>query len=253
MTEFKPLIDNPPLEGEDARALLERILDDAREVLEQSILVFDLDSTLLNNAPRQAKIMRHYGDEHGIEALTTVQGEHWSGWDPRIPMTRVGLSQAEIEEHYEAFREYWWHRFFASDYCVEDEPIAGAKAYVDSVMELGARVFYVTGRHEAMREGTIACFERHGLPIPNDANVQLLMKPSLKEHDDAYKLRTYDALRQAGQVVAAFDNEPAHINGYLEAFPDAQSVHLATDHSLREIRVHSSIPSIRDFASWLER
>ena len=197
--------------------------------------------------------MRHYGRDHGVAALEEVHGQHWSGWDPRIPMLEVGLDDAQVDEHYDAFRAYWWERFFASDYCIEDEPIAGAKPYVHSVLELGAQVFYVTGRHEAMREGTLACFERHGFPMPTGDRIRLVMKPGLDEHDDAYKLRTYDALRGAGRVVAAFDNEPAHINGYLEAFPDAQSVHLATDHSLREIRVHSSIPSIRDFASWLSR
>ncbi|MBT8493264.1 MAG: hypothetical protein KJO07_09435, partial [Deltaproteobacteria bacterium] len=162
MTEFSPLIDNPPLEADQARQLLERILEDARQALSEAIMVFDLDSTLLNNSPRQAKIMRDYGRDHGLDVLQRVQGEHWSGWDPRIPMRKIGLDQAQVDEHYDAFRAYWWERFFAGDYCVEDEPIAGARDYVDSVIELGARVFYVTGRHEAMREGTLACFERHG-------------------------------------------------------------------------------------------
>ena len=50
-------------------------------------------------------------------------------------------------------------------------------------------------------------------------------------------------------MVAAFDNEPAHINGYREAFPDAFCVHLATDHSMRDIPLADGILSISDFAA----
>ena len=78
------------------------------------------------------------------------------------------------------------------------------------------------------------------------------MKPTLAEDDDAFKDRTYATLRAAGTVIAAFDNEPAHINGYREAFPDADSVHLATDHSPRDIKVRDDIQSIRDFSAFLE-
>jgi len=249
---FRPLIDSEPLSGSAARQLLQRVVDTARSIGSNAIVVFDLDSTLLDNSPRQALIMREYGREHGVAPLVGVQSEHWGGWDAKIPMRNVGLSEAEIEDHFEAFRQYWWERFFSSQFCSEDAPIAGAPEYARAVVDSGARLFYVTGRHEPMREGTEACFRAHGLPFPDADRVQLLMKPGLDEHDDAYKLRTYEALRTAGQVVAAFDNEPAHINGYFEAFPDALSVHLATDHSMREIRVHPGIPSIFDFASWLD-
>jgi hypothetical protein len=60
-------------------------------------------------------------------------------------------------------------------------------------------------------------------------------------------------LHRSGVVIAAFDNEPAHINGYRESFPEAESVHLATDHSLRDIPVLPGIPSIRDFSSYRPR
>ena len=248
---FDSLIDSAPLVGEAARELLDRAISSAKTLGNRAIVVFDLDSTLLDNAPRQARIMREYGGEHGVGALTKVQGGHWGGWDARIPMRNVGLSEQEVETHFEAFRQYWRDRFFTSEFCTDDEPIIGAPEYARAVAESGARLFYVTGRHEPMREGTVSCFGAHDLPLPNDDTVQLLMKPSLEEHDDAYKLRTYEALRQAGEVVAAFDNEPTHINGYFEAFPEALSVHLATDHSMRGIRVLSGIPSILDFEAWL--
>jgi hypothetical protein len=48
-------------------------------------------------------------------------------------------------------------------------------------------------------------------------------------------------------VVAAFDNEPAHVNLYARAWPLALCVHLDTDHSGRPIEVLERVPSIRDF------
>jgi hypothetical protein len=98
-----------------------------------------------------------------------------------------------------------------------------------------------------MRPGTVASFRNTSFALPDEDRVHLLMKPTLEEHDDAYKLRTYAVLREHGEVIAAFDNEPAHINGYRAAFPDAAVIHLATDHSMRDIPLAEGIPSIRDF------
>jgi hypothetical protein len=48
-----------------------------------------------------------------------------------------------------------------------DIPIAGAVGYVRAVHATGSRVCYVTGRHEAMREGTLASFRAAGFPLPD--------------------------------------------------------------------------------------
>ena len=239
----------PILPQAQSAALLARVVDAARAVGAAALVAFDLDSTLLDNRPRQARILREYGALHGLEALAAHEAEHWQGWDARIAMAASGLGSDLIEEHFVPFRSYWKDRFFTSEYCVDDRPIGGATDYVRAVLAAGARVLYVTGRHEEMRAGTLVCFERTGFPCPDDRAVELLMKPTLEEHDDLYKSRTYAILRERGQMVAAFDNEPAHINGYREAFPDAIAVHLATDHSMRDIPLAAGISSIRDFAS----
>jgi phosphoglycolate phosphatase-like HAD superfamily hydrolase len=239
----------PVLGPADAAALLARVLERAGEAAPDGIVVFDLDSTILDNRPRQAEILREYGAQHGLEALARNSADDWSGWDARIAMARCGLPEPLIDEHIGPFRTFWRDRFFTSRYCVLDRSIPGAPAYVAAVLARGARVLYVTGRHEEMRPGTIECFARVGFAVPDGGAVDLLMKPALDEHDDSYKARTYDALRQRGQLVAAFDNEPTHINGYRAAFPQALSIHLATDHSPRDVPVADDIPSIADFAA----
>jgi len=239
-----------PLAETETRQLLCDIIADAKSLAERGILVFDLDSTLLDNRPRQALIVREYGETHGVPELAANQADHWEGWDLRIAMRNAGLNEEAIEQHFAPCREFWRERFFTSEYCVHDIPIPGAPEYVRAGVTAGAKVFYVTGRWEAMRPGTLESFAEPEFPLPDGDRVRLVMKPTLDEHDDVFKDRTYHALREAGAVVAAFDNEPTHINGYREAFPNARSVHLATDHSLRGIKVRNDIASIRDFAPW---
>ena len=238
------------LEPEQAAELLDRVLARAAAEGAAGIVAFDLDSTLLDNRPRQAQILREYGQLHGLAALAQHHADHWQGWDARIAMANSGVDPEAIEAHIGPFRSYWKDRFFTSEYCVLDRPVAGATAFVAAVLEAGARVFYVTGRHEPMRRGTVACFEQTGFAVPDGDSVELLMKPELDEHDDVYKVRSHAMLRDRGSLVAAFDNEPAHINGYRESFPDAIAVHLATDHSPRDIPVVRGIPSILDFTGY---
>lgn len=234
--------------GADARALLQQVLD--RCGAPHAVAVFDLDSTLLDNKTRQARIMAEYGERHGVAALARSRAEHWEGWDYRVAMRNAGLPPDQVEAHVEPYRALWRELFFTSEYCRLDTPVRGSVAYMQAVRETGARICYVTGRHEAMRAGSEDCFAQHGLPGPDGDRVQLWMKPTLEEHDDDYKARVHADLPGLGTVVAVFDNEPMHVNDYRRSFPEALVVHLATDHSMRDTLVDPGIPSIADFGSW---
>jgi len=248
MTSTSDVLATIDLHTDDrARALLDEVIARCAKQPATALAVFDLDSTLLDNHTRQVKIMREFGDAQDVDALRAIEVEHWEGWDYLKAMTNAGLERGQAEALAPAYRDFWHGRFFSSEYCWVDEPMAGASEFAARVTASGARLLYVTGRHEPMRSGTVRSFERGNLPLPDGDRVQLIMKPTLDEDDDAYKERTHERLRSIGDVVAAFDNEPAHINAYRDSFADAVVVHLATDHSLRPIRVRADIPSIRDF------
>jgi hypothetical protein len=127
-----------------------------------------------------------------------------------------------------------------------DEALAGAVGFVEKVRQSAAVVAYCTGRHEAMREGTLHSFRRLGFPLPGDG-VELLMKPVQEISDDDFKVTACERLRELGRVLAAFDNEPTHINIYRAAFPAARAIHLATDHSGRPVALLDGIVSIRGY------
>ncbi len=236
--------------GDRAGELLRRVIELCRNGAPGSIAVFDLDSTLLNNRPRQAKILREFGQDRGIEELAGVRADHWTSWSFKPAMLAVGLSSERVEEIADDFKAYWEQRFFTSEYCAIDTPIAGAPRYLEAVAASGARLCYVTGRHEGMRRGTRSCFENCGFPLPDGDRVRLMMKPNLEQTDDDFKARSHAELRQLGSVTVAFDNEPTHINDYHAAFADALLVHLATDHSPRPVFVTDGIPSVADFADF---
>lgn len=229
---------------------LEKILTLAAKAKRSGLLVFDLDSTVFDNRPRQARIIREFGALHAHELLTKCQAWHFtSGWDLRGACVACGLSQAEADAIFPELKSFWGKRFFTSKYCEDDIEIVGAPRYLHALDRSKARVIYVTGRHEGMRKGTEACLERTGMPMPSSGgHVRLLMKPRLPDSDDDYKRNTHEHLREMGTVLAAFDNEPTHINDYAVKFPKAIPVHLATDHSGRDVRLNERCVSIPHFA-----
>lgn len=234
---------------DDWRDTLRGILARARSLGPQGVLAFDLDSTLFDNRPRQARILREYGASRALTALTTCAPHHWdAGWDMRDAMRACGLEAAQVEAHFPEARRFWVERFFTSDYCIEDVAIDGAGAFTYAVVATGARLVYVTGRHEGMRQGSVSCMRQHGLALPDERQVYLFMKPDLKADDDAFKREAHARLGQMGSVVAAFDNEPTHANDYRRKFPEATVIHLATDHSGRPVELLEGIVSVPHFA-----
>ena len=214
---------------------------------ERPAAAFDLDSTLLMNRVRQARIIREYGAQQGNARLAACPSEAIISWDLRDSLKLCGLSDAEAESSHTSLREFWRERFFTSAYCADDTPVAGAREYLDKVLQAGGEILYITGRHEEMGEGTVESFRRAGFPLPRGERVQLWMKPRATDDDDRWKELCHQRLLALRGIACAFDNEPTHVNAYQKSFPDAVVVHLDTDHSRRPVEVLREVPSIHDF------
>src|SRR5215470_9706232 len=90
---------------------LRTILDTARRRGSKGLLAFDLDSTVFDNRPRQARIVREFGQAKGIPALLSCKPEYFdSGWDVKAAMRNCGLPDAEIESLQPEFRAFWLDR-----------------------------------------------------------------------------------------------------------------------------------------------
>jgi hypothetical protein len=231
----------------DWASSLRSVLDAARSAGPRGVLAFDLDSTVFDNRPRQARIVREFGAARGVEALTRCAVEHWvTGWDLKAAMVACGVSVADAEAMYRDCKSFWSARFFTSQYCLDDVAVPGAPEFLKACVETGVQVAYVTGRHEAMREGTVGCLKKCIMPLPG-SKVHLIMKPTLKDNDDAWKRTAHQRLEKLGELIAAFDNEPTHANDYASRFPTAVIVHLATDHSGRSVELVERVISVPDF------
>jgi hypothetical protein len=241
MTDFRDRI----RDGWDAQ--LRGVLQTAAALGKKGVLVFDLDSTVFDNRPRQARIVRELGAARGIPALEKCGVEQWSsGWDLKGALVNCGLSEEEAGRLYKDAKAFWGARFFTSKYCVDDVGVPGAAEFLNAVAATGVQLAYVTGRHEEMRAGTVECFKKCGMPVP-DGLVQLLMKPTASESDDDFKRVAHKQIASMGTLIAAFDNEPIHVNDYAEHFPEAMVVHLATDHSGRQVELNTRVISVPNF------
>lgn len=231
-------------------SILKGILARAAALKEKALLAFDLDSTLFDNRPRQARIMREFGEASKVPELTAVTAADFicGGWDMKIAMQRHGLGEARIAELLPLLKKFWSARFFTSPYCTDDVAIEGAADFCQAVIKTGAQLIYVTGRHEAMRDGSIAAMRQSGFPLPGEGRTKLLMKPTLEQSDDDFKRLAHAELKEMGELLAAFDNEPIHANDYRRNFPGATVIHLATDHSGREDALLEGIVSAPNFA-----
>jgi len=238
-----PITGAVPLAPDDASRLLRGIISDCKG---QRVL-FDLDSTLLDNRPRSAVIMREFARACNVPVLSEASAEHFPTWSARDSMVLLGMSAAEADDLLEDYLDFWTMRFFSSEYCQYDTDIDGAVSFVHAIHRAGGIVNYLTGRDETMREGTTASLQSLGFPEPGKADTRLIMKPSANESDDLYKQAELHKLSVLGEIAAAFDNEPSHINSYRTVFPDTVCVHLDTDHSMREVRLLDGIVSIRNF------
>jgi hypothetical protein len=238
MTALQTRIDN---------AVLDRVVEAAHQLGARGVVVFDLDSTLLDNRVRQAQILREYGVRAGLGILAQTRSQHFTSWDIGEAMRAVGCTPEQIAMHAGPAKDYWRSVFFTSAYCAVDDAIPGAQGYVKRLVNAGTQIAYCTGRHEEMRVGTVQSFERLGFPVPGPG-VSLLMKPTFDQSDDGWKEEAYARLKELGTVVACFDNEPTHINGYASHFLDAICVHLDTDHSGRPVTLADRIVSVKRFA-----
>lgn len=232
-----------PLTAESSSYLLNQIINSCGD----RMVCFDLDSTLIDNRPRTMSIMREFSKATNEPKLANAQVDHFPTWSAEHSMSLLGLSEERIDQIIDPYHLFWEERFFSSQYCEYDVAISGAVDFVNAVYTAGGIVHYITGRAESMRKGTISSLQNLGFPVPMSAHISLSMNSTLAGSDDDFKNQQITALKQAS-VVAAFDNEPAHINSYRNLLPDAISVHLHTDHSMRNVKLIEGVVSIVDFS-----
>jgi hypothetical protein len=218
---------------EDVRALVRR---DGRPVV-----VFDLDDTLFSTSQRNLRILREFAARPGSPAVLARVETRMLRYSIADSAKEAGVSEPEVLARLQAF---WRERFFTNEYLLTDEPLPGAVGYCDELVRAGATLIYMTGRDEAMREGTERSLTGHSFPR---AGTELVLKPTFETPDLEFKTKALAELPRHGRVRGAFENEPAHVNMFQAAFPDALMYFLETRHSGKPVVPHASARRIKDF------
>ncbi|HET8715748.1 MAG TPA: HAD family hydrolase [Holophagaceae bacterium] len=194
------------------------------------IAVYDLDSTLFCTGPRNLAILRAFAE---IRPQLLPFAERLDagdmGWNVVGDLEALGFQDRAVLAE---LRHFWRATFFTDRFVRLDSVYEGAPELVRAVQAAGCLTYYLTGRDEpGMREGTLHALEQGGFPLPDGGGVHLKLKPAWEMEDLAFKTAVFEELQALGEVVLAFENEPANANRFLRAFPGATVVLHTTIHA----------------------
>jgi hypothetical protein len=214
------------------------------------MVVFDLDDTLFDVRTRTLSILHEFAANPEVQAEYPEIADKLAKaalsdmrYDPKGAFDQLGVHDDAVLAKWKAF---WAPRFFSDRYCERDDTVAGAAAYAKRLVDLGARVVYLSGRDIArMQKGTLAGLKTRGLPTGHKTS--LILKPDAKDDDLVFKKNAFAAIAKMGQVIAAFENEPKNLNAMGEAFPKAVLVFLDTQHSAAPDTVTGEAHWVKNF------
>lgn len=205
------------------------------------VAVLDLDSTLIHTGARHRAIACAFPDAQIASIAAELPAEAF-GWDVRDPLRERGVPEGDLD----LLLTFWTERFFHSDWLPHDQPAAGAVAFTHRLRTAGVHLVYLTGRPEP----TMGAGTRRSLPqlgFPTGDGTELHMKPSPRLADDVFKRHALRTIAETGPVALTFENEPAHANAFLAAFPDAAHFLVGDVHDPRAPAPASAVHAIDDF------
>lgn len=211
------------------------------------VVVFDLDSTLIDTAHRHLRVLREFALIEGDAGLTELAGRLIPadmGYRVDHPLLVRGLEDPALSSRLHAF---WAPRYFSDAYCAADLPTLGAVSYVQTIYDAGGWVYYLTARPRSlMAQGTVAALVSCGFPALCGRTF-LQLKHDDRLSDTAFKHGALQDVAASGEVVATFENEPGHANAFREAFPQGLHFLLQTVHSPSAPAPHPAVVLTRDF------
>ena len=239
------------LEKNDKHALLTRTIARCarRTASESPVIVFDLDGTLMDNRPRTCAIFKELGESvrtklpevhKKLVDVTPTKLAYLVGDSLR----KLGIDHPEFIAEAEKF---WKERFFYDDYLRYDVAVPGSVEFARECYAAGGILVYLTGRDlPNMGIGSWRSLRDLGFPI-GVAGTELVLKPDFDTPDEVFKREYAPRIERVGNIVAAFDNEPANCNLLLEQNPGSESIFLDTQHVPGAPALHPDVHIIDDF------
>ncbi|MFP4431888.1 MAG: HAD family hydrolase [Spirochaetaceae bacterium] len=222
------------------------LIDRLRPLPPNPVAVIDIDSTIMDTAPRNRSILQAAAKQFPeIAAIVPGLTDGDLGWGVAAKVAReAGLTAGKTHE----LERFWAERFFSNRWLACDCPYPGVRRFLRWLQELGLVLVYLTGRDKPnMSDGTISSFRSHGLPT--GPNTEFLFKPAPADDDIAFKQRAIETVERIGTVVLAIDNEPGNANTFRRSFPDAVVLLMVTVTSPEPEPLAGGIHTFKRYAS----
>jgi len=133
----------------------------------RTIVVFDIDNTLVDTRHRTLAAARTFMKRRTATATAPAPrgamrsiGMHLVRFDGKQTATRLGLKGKDAT----AFNKHWERFFWNPKNLKLDTAIKDTVKLAKKAKAAGAEVYYITGRINALKEGTVEQLRRHGLP-----------------------------------------------------------------------------------------
>lgn len=165
---------------------------------QRACVVVDIDNTIADTRYRTRAAAEAYARRHPSARSLAGLPIGRVGWNGRLTALAAGLDSAAAED----FQRFWDRFFWSPRNFQHDRPMRSTIELVKAAKQAGAEVYYLTGRVNGLKRGTLRELQRLGLP---DADPQhLLCKGSVGEDTRAFKRSALLALRRSGLRPAWF-------------------------------------------------
>ena len=228
----------------------------AKQKKDQSLFVFDLDSTLFCMKYRTQAIIRscinnkEFYNEFSkhLETIKKVEVTE-RDWSVEEIMSRYGF--LPTEPLVIAIQKLWRKSFFKNDYLNLDKPYRGCVSFVQHISKLGSKVFYLTARNRVtMYEGTVKSLKAWNFPLENEK--QLIMKEKPETKDAIYKTEHLKKLAKNYETILFFENEPVILNEVSREIPQIHLFWINSTHSRQKKPPKTALPLHIDY-TWQQK
>ncbi len=210
------------------------------------VVVFDLDGTLFDNAPRTWQILVDFAEQHGDAKLRVALDALPRHGLPYLLKDTLALCGIDDDAFVKRARDFWFARFFTDAFQRFDEPVPGAVRFAQACFDAGATLVYLSGRDAPkMLVGCVESLRRHAFPVgvPRTA---VVLKRAFEDDDLEFKRSALSFMDQLGDVVATFDNEPANCNLFQQHWPGGAHVFVHTTHAPDPPQLHAAVLRVTD-------
>jgi phosphoglycolate phosphatase-like HAD superfamily hydrolase len=205
----------------------------------RSVCVFDIDNTLVDTRYRTRAAAEAFARRHpGARSLAGLPiGAILR--DGRSTALRAGLDPRRAE----AFHRFWEGFFWSPRNFRCDAPLSQTVALAARAKAAGAEVYYLTGRIERLKPGTLAELAALGLPDADAKHV--LCKPSIAVSTGSFKRAALVGLRASGKKLRWFMTDS---RGEIAALAGARVPSVLVDFPVNapnETSLRRPVPTIR--------